>query len=354
MSDNRFLYLDAIAGRPVARTPIWIMRQAGRYLPEYRALREKYDFLTVCKTPELATEVTLQPLRRFDLDAAILFSDILVVPEAMGMQLSFLPDHGPQLEPAIRSDAHLAGLDSALITEKLNFVADAVRMIRKELDGRAPLIGFSGSPFTLAVYMIEGRPTKDFKHIKTMLYRQPQLLHSLLGRLGEAVAEYLAMQIQAGADAVQIFDTWGGILPVHAFREFSAGYLREIVRRLKPFGKPLTLFSKGNAHLLPALAECEPDMLGIDWTTDLAQARSIVDERIALQGNLDPAVLYGNREQISTEVRRVLEAIGNSSRHVFNLGHGITPDVPVENVKYLVDEVHRQSEMIHSGNRVKV
>lgn len=348
MNNNTFTYLEAIKRNPVQRTPIWIMRQAGRYLPEYRALREKYDFLTVCKTPELATEVTMQPLRRFDIDAAILFSDILVIPEAMGQELTFLPDHGPQLNPYVRDEAGINALNVKAITDRLSYVADAVKMIKSELGNRAPLIGFSGSPFTLAVYMIEGKPTRNYKYIKTMMYSRPDLLHKLLSKLATAVSDYLSMQVEAGADAIQVFDTWGGILPVHGFEAFSARYMAEIVHNLKKYEVPVTLFAKGNSQLLPVLLASGASMLGVDWMTDLKQARQIVGDKAALQGNLDPSALYGSHEIIAKEVSRVLSAFGADSGHVFNLGHGITPDIPVETVAFLVDEVHRQSEKIRS------
>lgn len=344
MKISSFEYLKAIAGDPVNHTPIWIMRQAGRYLPEYRKLREKFDFLTVCKTPELATEVTLQPLKRFPLDAAILFSDILVVPESMGMTLTFLPNHGPNLKPAVRSQKEVEGLNNSELIKNLNYVAGAINLIKRELKDNAPLIGFSGSPFTLAVYMIEGKPSRNFKYIKTMLYSDPQLLHQLLLKITEAVINYLLLQAKAGADALQIFDTWGGILPVHLFEKWSAGYILKIINVVKKETNiPITVFTKGNSHLLPSLAKTGADMIGVDWMTDLSEARKTLDPEIALQGNLDPGILYGNNKQISQGVRQVLSAIGSNTRHVFNLGHGISPDISPEKVEFLVNEVHDQS-----------
>jgi uroporphyrinogen decarboxylase len=341
-------YMAAVRRENKGHTPIWIMRQAGRYLPEYRALREKHDFLEVCKTPELATEVTLQPLRRFPLDAAILFSDILVIPEALGMNLTFAENHGPRLQPPIRSREDLQRLNLENLENNLSYVAAAVKMLRGEL-ADTPLIGFSGSPFTLAVYMIEGKPTRNFQHIKTMLYRQPELLRELLQLLQKAVSRYLQMQIDAGAQAVQIFDTWGGILPPHLFAPFSADFMQQIVADLAPSGVPVVLFAKGGSEILPALSNSQAAMLGIDWMTDIAAAKKNYGKRFALQGNLDPTILYGEKEIIAGETERILTAFSDSSGHVFNLGHGILPDIPVENVAFLVDHVHAFSARLRQG-----
>ncbi len=341
MDEN--LFLKAAHKKEVERTPLWIMRQAGRYLPEYRALREKHDFLTVCKTPELATEVTLQPIRRFGFDAAILFSDILVIPEAMGQNLEFLADHGPKLSPPIRSQKDIEALKNDGIEEKLQYVAQAVTLIRSELDEQTALIGFSGSPFTLAAYMIEGKPTRHFKHIKGMMYSEPQLLHSLLKKLTRAITDYLKMQIEAGAQAVQVFDTWGSILPLHLYDEFSANYLKKIAAELQPLGRPVILFSMGGPDHLAHLAGSQAQVLGVDWQTDLEQAKIVMHPEYALQGNLDPTVLYGSKEIITREVERLLKIFGKDPGHIFNLGHGIHPDVPLENVEHLVQEVHRIS-----------
>ncbi len=347
MTTTDHLLLRAIHKKPVKRTPIWIMRQAGRYLPEYRVLREKYDFLTVCKTPELAAEVTIQPVRRFGLDAAILFSDILVIPEAMGMKLEFLEDHGPKLSPPLRAAHEIDRLDAAGIEEKLQFVTQAVQFIRQELAGKTPLIGFSGSPFTLAAYMIEGKPTRNFRYIKTMLYTQPEHLHRLLEKLTLAVTDYLKMQIAAGAQVLQIFDTWGSILPVHLFEEFSGNYLNRIAAELLSTQVPVILFSMGGMdHLMP-LADSPAQVLSVDWSTDLQQAKRLLGREFALQGNLDPTVLYGDKAVIRREVQRILNVFGDESGHIFNLGHGILPDIPLENVQFLVDEVRRQSEQLH-------
>ncbi len=344
---NDHLFLRAIHKQPVERTPIWIMRQAGRYLPEYRALREKHDFIEVCKTPELATEVTLQPIRRFGFDAAILFSDILVIPEAMGQKLAFLEDHGPQLTPPLRSEKEIDQLNDQDVVEKLDFVAQAVKMIRNELGDKTPLIGFSGSPFTLAAYMIEGKPTRHFKHIKGLIYSNPQLAEKLLNKLTRVVIDYLKMQIEAGAQAVQVFDTWGSILPLHLYENFSAKYLKKIAFELQKLGVPVILFSMGGIDHLIQIGDSLAQVLGVDWQTDMAQAKRLLHPDYALQGNLDPTVLYGSKEIITREVERILKLFGNESGHIFNLGHGIHPDVPVENVEFLVQEVRRISEELH-------
>ena len=325
------------------------MRQAGRYLPEYMEVRRKYDFITVCKTPELATEVTLQPIRRFNFDAAILFSDILVIPEALGQDLEFLEDHGPKLAPQILLDKDIERLHIQDIESRLQFVAAAIKMIISELKGKTPLIGFSGSPFTLATYMIEGKPTRNFRFIKKMLYEHPQRLELLLEILTEAVSRYLVQQIEAGVQAVQIFDTWGGILPVHLYEPYSARHMKQIVRNLKNYGVPVTLFSKGGLELSRQLSDSGADMIGIDWMTPFAKAKELLGPKFALQGNLDPTTLYGSHEIIRKEVTRVLEVFGSESGHVFNLGHGILPDIPVDNVHFLVDTVREISESLHAG-----
>ena len=345
---NNYLYIDSIDKKPINRTPIWIMRQAGRYLPEYMDVRKKHDFITVCKTPELATEVTLQPIRRFGFDAAILFSDILVIPEALGQNLAFLENHGPKLSPQILLDKDIEKLNLQDIESKLSYVGDAIKMISTELGGKTPLIGFSGSPFTLATYMIEGKPTRNFKFIKQMLYHNPERLTSLLEMLTEAVSRYLVMQIEAGVQAVQLFDTWGGILPVHLYDPFSARYMKQISANLKKFGVPVTLFSKGGIELAKQLSDSSADMIGIDWMTDLKEAKNLLGAKFALQGNLDPTTLYGSHDIIRKEVTRVLEVFGPESGHVFNLGHGILPDIPVDNVYFLVDTVREISEKLHA------
>ncbi|MBN2424958.1 MAG: uroporphyrinogen decarboxylase [Calditrichaceae bacterium] len=348
MTEQAYLYTDTIFKKPVPRTPVWIMRQAGRYLPEYKKVRDNYDFLTVCKTPELAAEVTLQPIRRFGFDAAILFSDILVVPEALGQKLEFLENHGPRLSPQILSETEVQNLDDNNLEERLSYVEKTVSLLRRELPVNTPLIGFSGSPFTLAVYMIEGKPTRNFKYIKSIIYKEPALLINLLDKLSEAVTRYLIMQIKAGAQAIQIFDTWGGILPIHLFEKFSADYMKRIVGKIKAFNVPVTLFSRGGISLLKKLRDSGADMLGVDWLTDIAEARKEAGDIAALQGNLDPATLYGSKEIISGEIDRILNAFGRESGHVFNLGHGILPDTPVDNVSFLVDYVWEKSTAIRN------
>jgi len=350
MTGEELLFLKAVRREPVPRTPLWLMRQAGRYLPEYRKIRDSSGFLSVCKNPELAAEVTLQPMKRFDLDAAILFSDILLLPEAMGVKLEFIENRGPRLWPRIVNEKRLRILSTAGIIEGLQFIPETVRIILDELGGKKPLLGFSGSPFTLAAYMIEGTPTRNFKSVKTMLYKEPQLLHRLLEILSEAVVHSLTLQIASGVHAVQIFDTWGGILPVHLFHEFSGMYMKRIVNELKTLGAPVILFSKGGLEPIRALADSGADMLGVDWMTGMAEARMEADGKAALQGNLDPGVLYGDRKTIAREAGNILNVFKGESGHVFNLGHGIMPDTPVENVSVLVEEVRVQSEALHQLN----
>ncbi len=343
MSVKDYRYISAIYKKPVDRTPVWIMRQAGRYLPEYQRIRDQYDFITVCKTPELATEVTLQPIRRFGFDAAILFSDILVIPEAMGQHLEFLENHGPRLSPQVLSEKDLLSLEESDVEKKLAYVGNAIRLIATELNGNIPLIGFSGSPFTLATYMIEGKPTRNFKFIKQLIYTNPAILHRLLDMLTIAVTRYLTMQIESGVDAVQVFDTWGGILPPHLYGQFSGDYMKRIVSELKKLNKPITLFSKGGIDLIRQLKNSGADMLGVDWMTDMKEARETAGDIVALQGNLDPTALYGSREMIKKEVKNILNVFHGESGHVFNLGHGILPDIPVDNVAFLIDTVREES-----------
>jgi uroporphyrinogen decarboxylase len=348
MTPDEFVFLKAIRREPIPRTPLWIMRQAGRYLPEYRKIRKKRDFLSVCKDPELAAEVTLQPMRRFDLDAAILFSDILILPEAMGIKLEFINNRGPRLWPRIIDESRLQILSCEPIIERLQFVVETIKRILAALDGKKPLIGFSGSPFTLAAYMIEGTPTRNFKYIKTMLYKKSSILPRLLDMLTEAVIHSLTLQIAAGVHAVQIFDTWGGILPIHLFDSFSGKYMKKIAEELKTLGVPVILFSKGGLEPIRMLADSAADMLGVDWMTEMAEARDVVDDRMALQGNLDPGVLYGDNETIRREIKKILEVFKGNSGHVFNLGHGIMPDADVDKVSFLVNEVRAQSEVLRN------
>ncbi len=344
--------LRALLREPVDRTPVWIMRQAGRYLPEYRATRERAgSFMKLCTTPELACEVTLQPLARFPLDAAILFSDILTVPDAMGLGLGFAEGEGPRFARPVRSTADVKNLVVPDPEDRLRYVIDAVRLVRRELDGKVPLIGFAGSPWTIATYMVEGQGGTSFSIVKKMLFDQPQLLHSLLDVVARAVTAYLNAQIAAGVQAVMLFDTWGGVLAPRNYREFSLRYMHAIVsgltRKAEGRSVPVILFSKGGGQWLEAMAATGCDALGIDWTTDLKDARARVGKTVALQGNLDPCVLYASPERIRTEVEIVLESFGAGNGHVFNLGHGIHPDVDPEHVEVLVEAVHSASKKYH-------
>jgi len=340
--------LRALRLQETDRTPVWIMRQAGRYLPEYRRVRARAgDFMTLCKTPELACEVTLQPLRRFDLDAAILFSDILTIPDAMGLGLSFDEGVGPRFAKRLQSKSDIDALP-AIDAGDLRYVPDAVALTRRELDAMddgVPLIGFSGSPWTLAAYMVEGGGSKDFRRARALLHAEPQSAHRLLGKLGRAVADYLAAQAAAGAQALMIFDTWGGLLSAPDYAEFSLRYLRAIVEELQSAGidAPVTLFTKGGGNWLEDIAATGCAAVGLDWHASLAQARRRIGGRVALQGNLDPAVLYASEEKIEAEVGRVLDEFGAGPGHVFNLGHGIYPDTDPARVACLVDAVHRLS-----------
>jgi uroporphyrinogen decarboxylase len=344
--------LRALRREPVDRTPVWIMRQAGRYLPEYRATRARAgSFLALAKTPELACEVTLQPLDRFPLDAAILFSDILTVPDAMGLGLHFVEGEGPRFHRPVRDEADVSRL-AAPDMDKLRYVTDAVALIRKSLAGRVPLIGFSGSPFTLACYMVEGGGSDDFRHVKTMLYARPDLLHRILQVNASAVAAYLNAQIDAGAQAVMIFDTWGGSLSDRAFREFSLDYSARVLAAVKRERDgeriPRILFTKGGGQWLEAMADSGADALGIDWQTDLGAARRRVGDRVALQGNMDPMALFAPPQAVQAEARRVLDAFGPGAGHVFNLGHGVSQYTPPEHVAALVEAVHSHSRGLHA------
>jgi len=345
--------LRALLRQPVDRTPIWIMRQAGRYLPEYRATREKAgDFMSLCANPELACEVTLQPLERFDLDAAILFSDILTIPDAMGLGLYFEEGEGPRFEHPLRRAQDIENLPIPDPEGELRYVMDAVRTIRRELNGRVPLIGFSGSPWTLATYMVEGGSSKNFSKTKTLVFDQPELAHLLLDKVAASVTSYLNAQVAAGAQALMIFDTWGGSLSPHLYREFSLNYMNKIVAGLTRESEgrkvPVILFTKGGGQWLADMADSGCDALGLDWTTDIALARQQVGDRVALQGNMDPGTLYASPDTIRREAGRILEAYGPGNGHVFNLGHGVTPDVNPEHVAVLVDAVHELSEKYHN------
>ncbi len=344
-------FLRALMREPTPYTPIWIMRQAGRYLPEYNETRRKAgSFLALAQTPELACEVTLQPLRRFALDAAILFSDILTEPDALGLGLHFDEGEGPRFSRPVRTEADVAAL-ALPDMENLRYVFDAVALIRRELGGRVPLIGFSGSPFTLACYMIEGGGSDDFRLVKSMLYARPDLLHRMLDLNARAVTAYLNAQIAAGAQAVMVFDTWGGALSHAAFEEFSLAYSRQVLQGLTRTAAervvPRVLFTKGGGLWLEGLAQSGADALGIDWQTHLGDARRRVGAQVALQGNMDPMALFAPPEAIEREAGRVLDAFGNGSGHVFNLGHGISQHTPPEHVQALVEAVHRRSVGAH-------
>ena len=347
-------FLRALLKQDVDYTPIWMMRQAGRYLPEYKATRARAgSFLDLCKNTELATEVTIQPLERFDLDAAILFSDILTVPDAMGLGLYFAEGEGPKFERALQHEADIARLTVPDMA-KLQYVFDAVSSIRCALDGRVPLIGFSGSPFTLACYMVEGGSSKEFRTIKTMMYSRPDLLHTILDINAQAVTAYLNEQIRAGAQAVQIFDTWGGVLSDAAFEQFSLRYMQQIthglIRENEGRRVPVIVFTKGGGLWLEKMAAIGADALGLDWTCNIGEARVRVGNQVALQGNFDPFALFGTPESIETEVARILAAYGAGSGHVFNLGHGINQHANPEHAKLLVDTVHRLSRSYHQAS----
>ncbi|KAB7686716.1 uroporphyrinogen decarboxylase [Plesiomonas shigelloides] len=345
-------YLRALLREPVDMTPVWMMRQAGRYLPEYRATRaEAGDFMSLCKNPELACEVTLQPLRRFALDAAILFSDILTIPDAMGLGLYFETGEGPRFERPVRSLADVQKLGVPDPEQELGYVMDAVRTIRRELKGAVPLIGFSGSPWTLATYMVEGGSSKAFTRIKKMMYAEPQTLHLLLDKLADSVIVYLNAQIRAGAQSVMVFDTWGGALTGRDYREFSLHYMHKIVDGLlrEHDGRrvPVTLFTKGGGQWLEAIADTGCDAVGLDWTTSLADARARIGSRVALQGNMDPSMLYAPPARIEQEVASLLAEFGAGTGHVCNLGHGIHPDVDPAHAGVFVEAVHRLSQPYH-------
>jgi len=345
-------FLRALMREPTPHTPVWIMRQAGRYLPEYNETRRKAgSFLALAQTPELACEVTLQPLRRFALDAAIIFSDILTVPDAMGLGLRFVEGEGPKFDRPLRDERAIQALDVPPL-EKLAYVFDAVAMTRRELQGRVPLIGFAGSPFTLACYMIEGGGSDDFRLVKSMLYAQPALLHRILEVNARAVTTYLNAQVAAGAQAVMLFDTWGGTLADKAFHEFSLAYSRRVLEGLTRRNEgrivPRILFTKGGGAWLEAMAGSGADALGVDWTQSLGRARQRVGDRVALQGNLDPAVLFASPEVIEREARAVLDDFGTGPGHVFNLGHGVSQHTPPESVGALVEAVHRHRPGAHA------
>ena len=348
------VFLRALLREPVPYTPIWMMRQAGRYLPEYCETRRRAgNFMGLCTNPELATEVTLQPLERFPLDAAILFSDILTVPDAMGLGLYFAEGEGPKFERPLTDEASILALAAPDPTDRLRYVLDAVSSIRKALDGRVPLIGFSGSPWTLACYMVEGGSSSDFRKVKALMYDRPDLMHHILKVTTRAVIDYLNAQIEAGAQAVMVFDTWGGALSHAAYETFSLAYMAEIIASLprEREGRrvPSIVFTKNGGQWLEKIAAIGCDGVGLDWTTDIAQARQRVGNKVALQGNFDPNALFANPAAIEAEAARILAAYGHGSGHVFNLGHGISQFTPPENAGVLVEAVHRLSRSYHAA-----
>ncbi len=351
LKNDRFL--RAILKQPVDVTPVWMMRQAGRYLPEYRASRSKAgDFMSLCMNPELACEVTLQPLDRYPLDAAILFSDILTVPDAMGLGLYFEAGEGPRFRKVVSSMADIEALPVPNPEQELGYVMQAVRTIRRELNGRVPLIGFSGSPWTLATYMVEGGSSRDFRKSKAMLYENPQAMHALLDKLAQSVTSYLNGQILAGAQAVQIFDSWGGSLSAAAYQEFSLAYMQKIIdgliREYEGRRVPVILFTKGGGLWLESMAVTGAEALGLDWTCDIGAARARVGDKVSLQGNMDPSVLFAKPDAIRAEVGRILTSYGHGSGHVFNLGHGITPEVDPAHAGAFIDSVHELSAKYHA------
>ncbi len=345
---SNHVFINALLRKPTPFTPIWIMRQAGRYLPEYRKVRESAgSFMNLCTNPELACEVTMQPLRRFDLDAAILFSDILTIPDAMGLGLHFVTGEGPKFERPLSSVADINNLAVPDIEQELGYVPAAVRTIVNELSGRLPLIGFTGSPWTLATYMVEGGSSKTFSKAKALLLNEPQAAHQLLNLLADTIIDYLNAQVAAGADALMIFDTWGGVLTPEAFETFGIPSIERILagvdRRRNGQTIPIVVFTKGAGMRLSKMAELDCDGLGVDWMTDLAQARKLTGGKRALQGNLDPSTLHASEAVVRAEARKVLDSFGGGAGHVFNLGHGIDPGVNPDRVAALVDEVHRYS-----------
>ena len=334
------LFLKACRGEPVERTPVWIMRQAGRYLPEYRAIRERVDFVTLCKTPDLAVQVSLQPVDRLDVDAAILFSDILVPCEPMGFRLDFQP--GPVLDPPVRSGADVDRIRVPEAEEEVPFVYETIRLLRQELEGRVPLIGFGAAPFTLATYLVEGMGSKNFDQVKRMLYGDPGTAHRLLEKIAATSEGYLSAQVRAGAQAIQIFDTWAGILSPEEYREFALRYARRLANTLKGLDVPVIYFALNAAHLMEEIRECGADVVGVDWRLGLGDASRRLGGRFVLQGNLDPCVLLSSPEAITPRATRVLEEGASVPGHIFNLGHGILPDTPVENARLLVEIVRNR------------
>lgn len=349
MKNDRLI--RALLRQPVDCVPVWMMRQAGRYLPEYRQLRQKFpDFMSFCKNPQMACEVTLQPLRRFELDAAIIFSDILTIPDAMGMKVNFIPGEGPNFSKPIRTITEVNQLKNIQANKELNYVMEAIERVVESLQGEVPLIGFAGSPWTVACYMVEGGTSKNFQAIKTLVYREPEIVKALLNRLTLTTIDYLKAQIQAGASAIMLFDTWGGVLPKEAYQEYSLYYLKEIAKSLASYQNqerriPITFFTKNGGQWLEIIADSGCDAIGLDWTVDIKEARARVGEHVALQGNLDPFILFSKPEKIKNEVKKIIERHGSKIGHVFNLGHGIDKETPIDNVKIMIDAVHEYGKV---------
>lgn len=348
MKPQNDLFLRACKRQKVDRTPVWIMRQAGRYLPEYRAVREKYDFLTMCKTPELAAEVTIQPVDIIGVDAAIIFSDILVIPEAMGMHLEMHEGRGPVFSSPIRTIEDAAKLRNIDPFDDLNYVMETIKLVKQGLNSKVPVIGFSGAPWTLLTYMVEGQGSKNFSKVKKMIYNNPELAHKLLDKISDAVAAYLNAQIESGVDAIQIFDTWAGILTPRDFLIFSLAYVTKIISQIKRDGQPIIYFPKGVHYRTRKVGDCGADVIGLDWTMDVSKTRDKIGKKCAIQGNLDPTVLYAEKNFIRREVRKVLENYGPGEGHIFNLGHGILPDINPDNAKAMVDFVKEESLKYHN------
>lgn len=346
-------FLKACKGEPVEFTPVWIMRQAGRYMKEYRTIRKKVDFLTMCKTPELVAKATLLPIDILGVDAAILFSDILIPVEAMGVEVHFTEKRGPVLPDPIRSESDIETLSIREPSESIDrmpFISDSIRLILHALDNRVPLIGFSGAPFTLATYMIEGETSKNFTWIKRVMYTNPALLHTLLDKITITVINYLNMQITAGVHAVQLFDTWAGVLSPDDYKEFTLPYVKRVIEGIDRRGCPVILFSNGVSGILQYMLSSGADVIGLDWRIDIGDARKRVGDRVALQGNLDPCILYAGPAVIKRHVKSILDKYGPWPGHIFNLGHGILPDTPVDHAKALVEIVHEESSRKSSGH----
>ena len=345
----RTLFLDALHGKKVSMTPIWLMRQAGRYLPEYRKIRRQFsNFMQMCKTPEACCEVALQPIHRFDLDASIIFSDILTIPDAMGLTPNFIEKKGPMFNFPIQNMLDVNKLNMIDCIERLNYVRDVILLTKQALNSRIPLIGFCGSPWTIATYMIEGKSSKKFQKIRRMIYFAPDIVHALLAKLTTVIKEYLFMQIKTGVNALMIFDSWGGLLAANNYSLFSLNYMKKIIHSIKIIypNIPIILFTKGGGLWLDQMISSKADCLGIDWTISIKNARNIIKEQLTLQGNLDPAILYGNDKNIRLSIKNILSDEAYTSRYIFNLGHGIYPDINLNKVKFMVDTVREFGQKI--------